>query len=432
MSTPAWEVGTFTYLPVLRFRLSGQRFQVGALVLLPLLTIATWAVSCVTRRRALRWRWGPWHVLLPVTGFGAWSLIRIWPIHIQHTALVTAIAIGLFWGVYLYLLQERGEGWASWLVAALIMVQGSVAILQFVRQRAVGLVLLGELAISPQGQGASVIEAGGQRWLRAYGLTPHPNVLGGYLGMGLLICAALLFFGRVKGRRWLWIPLIVGSAGLFFTFSRAAWLGTGVGVLFMVVVTRMWRVVDWRSQRVRQRVWLVGITLVVASGALSIVYHDLLVTRFLRLGSPLEATSIQERLVDIRQAWSLIQAVPFKGTGSGYYIGALWAGVGEDRPPGFRRVHSTYLLAAAELGVGGAMLWIWLLLAPPVILARRVECARAPLVGWAAALVTAVVAGLFDSYLYIPSTWWPALYMGLVLGGWAGAYGRMGDQEQGS
>jgi O-antigen ligase len=163
---------------------------------------------------------------------------------------------------------------------------------------------------------------------------------------------------------------------------------------------------------------------------LGVVYSDLLVTRFLRLSSPLEATSIQERLVDMRQAWGLIQTVPLKGTGSGYYIGALWAGVGEDRPPGFRKVHSTLLLAAAELGVGGALLWMWLLLAPPMVLVRQSERARSQNVGWAAALSAAAVIGLFDNYLYIPSTWWPALYIGLILGGWASAYGTGTDQER--
>jgi len=214
MSTPAWEQGTFTHVPVLRFRLSGQRFQVGVLTLLPLLSAVAWGVAHVVQRPARGWRWGPRHALLPVIGFGAWSLIRIWPIHIQHTALVTAVSIALFWSTYLYLLQEQGERWALWLVAALVTVQGGVAVLQFARQSALGLSALGELAIDPQGQGASVIEAGGRRWLRAYGLTPHPNVLGGYLGMGLLVCLGALVFGRAGWRRWLWVPLILAAKGL--------------------------------------------------------------------------------------------------------------------------------------------------------------------------------------------------------------------------
>jgi O-antigen ligase len=428
MSTPSWDAGTFSYLPLLRFRFSGQRFEVGMLVLLPLVTAATWTAARLVQRPALRWRWGPRHVLLPLLGFGAWSLIRIWPVHIQRAALVTAVSIAVLWGTYFYLLQERGEQWALWLVAAFVALQGTIAVLQFARQDAVGLSALGELAIDPQGQGMSVIEAGGRRWLRAYGLTPHPNVLGGYLAMGLLVCLAALLLGQANHRRWLWIPVVLGMLGLFVTFSRAAWLGAGIGIVFMSAMTRLWRVVDVRSRRVRQRIWLAGILLALTGVVLGLAYRDLLVTRFLRLGSPLEATSIQERLVDYRQAWGLIRAVPLKGTGSGYYVDALWAGVGEDRPPGFRRVHNTFLLAAAELGVGGALLWTWLLLVAPVTLARQGDRARSALAGWAAALVAAAVTGLFDSYLYVPSTWWPALYLGLILGGWACTYDRIGEQ----
>jgi O-antigen ligase len=155
-------------------------------------------------------------------------------------------------------------------------------------------------------------------------------------------------------------------------------------------------------------------------------YGDLLLTRFFRLDSPLEATSIQERIVDIKQAWSLISDVPLKGAGSGYYIAALWAGVGGDRPPGFRKVHNTPLLAAAELGIGGAALWMWMLLAPPVFLARRLR--RADMLrclGWAGAFVSAFVLGLFDSYLYVPGTWWPAAFLGLTAGVWSQLSRRM-------
>ena len=46
MLTPAWERGTFTLLPIVQFRLSGQRFQIGILALLP-------AVAAVARVAAL-------------------------------------------------------------------------------------------------------------------------------------------------------------------------------------------------------------------------------------------------------------------------------------------------------------------------------------------------------------------------------------------
>ena len=63
----------------------------------------------------------------------------------------------------------------------------------------------------------------GVRWVRAYGLASHPNILGGVLAFGLLVIASAQGDGR-------WTRLIrmavfgLGVAGLFLTFSRAAWI----------------------------------------------------------------------------------------------------------------------------------------------------------------------------------------------------------------
>jgi O-antigen ligase len=421
MLTPAWEKGIFAHLPIVRFRLSGQRFQVGVLALLPAITALTWALARLLERPRRAWRWGPAHMSLPLLALSGWVLIRTWPVHVQHIAAITLVSVLVYLGTYLYVLQEWPERWCVVLIALWLALQGSIAVVQFLRQGSVGLSWLGEGWLDPEGQGVSVIEAGGRRWLRAYGLTAHPNVLGGYLGMSLLVCLGAIHSLSPRGRWLLWAAIGAGALGFFFSFSRAAWLGTAAGLAYLAWVRRPWRAVDWRSRRVQRTLLIVGALLVAGIAVLGMAFGELVSARFLRLSSPLEATSIRERLEDYGQAWGLIRAVPLKGVGSGYYIAALWAGVGEDRPPGFRKVHNTYLLAAAELGVGGLLLWMWVLLAPPVVLAWR---ARRPDgfaqgAGWAAACVGALVLCLFDSYLYVPSTWWAALYMALLAGAWA-------------
>jgi hypothetical protein len=424
MMTPGWQEGVFTYLPILRFRLSGQRFQIGILALLPGVAATTWVLARFFERPARPWRWGPAHVALPLLLFCAVALIRIWPIHIRHRAAVTLVSVLVYLGTYLYVLQNWPEQWCVGLVAVLLLLQGGIAVTQFLKQGSVGLSWMGEGMLDPDGQGVSVIEAAGRRWLRAYGLTPHPNVLGGYLSTCMLVCLGTLRTVRPIARRLLWGAIALGGLGLFFTFSRAAWLGMVIGLFYLVWTMRPWRMTDKRI------LVLVVVLLIVLSVALGVLFRDLLISRFVRLGSPLESTSIRERLEDYRQAWGLIRAVPFKGVGSGYYIDALWAGVGEDRPPGFRKVHNTYLLAAAELGVGGALLWLGTLLAPPVVLARqalKIGVVRGA--GWAAACLCAAVLCLFDSYLYVPSILWPALYLGLFAGAWARVAGAGVDRS---
>jgi len=430
MATPEWERGTFSLVPLWRFRLSGEDFQVGVLALLPVVSGATW-IAARLLGRSRSWRWGPLHVALPVLGFAALALTRAWPVHIRHHAVVTGIAVALFAGVYLYALQELPGRWVAGLLALLLLLQGGTAILQFARQDSVGLSWMGEGTLDPNGQGVSVIEAGGRRWLRAYGLTAHPNVLGGYLSMGVLVCLGALAAWPARRRPWIYGAIGIGAVGLFLSFSRSAWLGTGAALLTMALLVRPWQRVDWRSPRNRRVLLLGGGALVALLLILAVLFGDLLTARLFRLGDPLESTSIQERLVDIRQAWDLFLDVPLKGAGSGYYIDALWAGVGEERPPGFRKVHNAYLLAAAELGVGGVILWLWMLLGPPLALfvARRPAVSAWQRSGWAAAFVSAAVVCVFDSYLYIPSTWWPALFLGLLCGAWARVEGDEGVPE---
>jgi O-antigen ligase len=193
----------------------------------------------------------------------------------------------------------------------------------------------------------------------------------------------------------------------------------------MAAMLRPWRQFHWRSRQTKRVMGIVGIVLILGIVSFVIAFGDLVVTRFFRLGDPLEQRSVQDRLTDMRQAWSLIRVVPLQGTGSGYYVGALWAGVGEDRPPGFRKVHNVFLLAAAELGVPGAILWLWMLLAPPLALARqgqegaREGPGRARRAGWAAAFVSALVLSMLDNYLYVVSVWWASLYLGVLIGQWA-------------
>jgi O-antigen ligase len=401
--------------------LSGQRFQPGVLALLPAAAALAWGLARLIERPRRAWRWGPAHATVPLLLLSAWALIRAWPVHVPHILAIVLVSVSVYAGIYLYLLQEGSARWCAALLAVLLVVQGGFAVAQFVRQGSVGLWWMGEARLDPEGQGISVVEAGGRRWLRAYGLTAHPNLLGGILGMSLLACLGSIPAFPVRLRPLLWVSVCLGMLGLFCSFSRSAWLGTAVGVAYLAWMTRPWRRLDWRAAHVRRTVWI-GVALIAAIGlALGGVYGELLGARLLRLGSPLEATSIRERLEDYEQAWGLIRAVPLKGVGSGYYIAALWAGVGEDRPPGFRKVHNAYLLAAAELGVLGALVWGWVLLAPPAVVAWRSRRRGRDVggAGWASAFLCGAVLCLFDSYLYVPSTWWAAIYVGVLAGGYA-------------
>ncbi|MBN1936740.1 MAG: methyltransferase domain-containing protein [Anaerolineae bacterium] len=419
MMTPSWREGTFVRWPLLHAEVGGIEMQFGILSLLPALCILAWVAARLFKQPRCTWRWGSIWTALPLLGFGAWTLIRVWPVHLRHVAFVTVVSVLIFWGAYLYSVNVLSRRWMVSLLAALTLLQGAIGTIQFVRQESLGLFWMGEGCLDPMRRGVSVVEAAGRRWVRAYGMTAHPNVLGGYLAMGALICLAAGVKARGRWRWMLWGTAGVGALGLLFTFSRSAWLGAGIGLVYLLSILRPCRAVDWRSRRVRRTMFVLAGLAVVALLVFLWLYGDLLVTRFFRLDSPLESASIQERLVDVRQAWSLIHVVPFKGTGPGYYVGALWARVTDPAWKGFRTIHNIPLLVTAELGIPGLLLWLWLILGPPLALWRH-KVADPLEIGLASALVVAFGVSMLDNYLYIPTTWWPALFLGLLLGSWTG------------
>ena len=79
-------------------------------------------------------------------------------------------------------------------------IQASIGLAQFALQRTLGLADLGELVMRPGWSGASVITVSGVPTLRAYGLTQHPNLLGGYLMVAVSIGAGLALSPRAPRR----------------------------------------------------------------------------------------------------------------------------------------------------------------------------------------------------------------------------------------
>ena len=412
-------------LNVLRFpaRVGGRVFAVPLVLLLPLVVVLLWVGGGLMQRSwgglSPRLRERGWMVF-PVFGFGVLTLIRVYPIHVMLKANVAWGNVLLFWFIFLYAWLAWPLRWAWSTLGLLLIVQGSVAVLQFAFQGPVGLPVFHDVAPYPLDAGASVIEVSGRRWLRGYGLTPHPNVLGGYLSMMLCFVAGA-WSASPRSRRWLLASLALGAAGIFVSFSRSAWLGLLIGGVYAMGLLHPWRSLPLLSPARRRRWIWIAVGVCVWGAILGFVFQDLLITRFFRLGSPLESASIRERIRDAGQAWMLIRNRPLRGVGTGTYVEALWAwarATGREFPA-FQHVHNVPLLAAAELGVGGAFLWLWWVLAPPVdglIRDRGSRGARPLRIGLSAAFVVAFVVGMTDYFLYLPTTLWPALYMG-VLGG---------------
>jgi putative inorganic carbon (HCO3(-)) transporter len=288
--------------------------------------------------------------------------------------------------------------------------QGAVAVLQAVTQstawlRPLGLPWPGDLG--PGLSGASVVQsAAGQRWLRAYGTLPHPNLLAGWLLPGLGATAERL--AATGRRRWL-LAAGLAAGGLALTFSRAGWLGA-LGLAAVVG----WRA--WRGRLPRIAPWAAT-----AAAAAALAWLPLLPYAAARLpaangSARLEQRSVDQRLGLARASLEMARARPWLGVGPGHFVVTL-AAQRQDVLP-LEPVHGVPLLALSETGlVGAAALG---LLSAGVIWRAWRRRGRAALAEWVllAVAVGLALTGLLDHY------WWtlaPArLVWVTVLGTWVG------------
>lgn len=405
LASPSFTRGPFNWLPVVRLDgIEETPVGIGPLVLLPGLALVTWLLVRMVEGPRRPWDWGRPGITLPLAGLTLLMLLGLDPVLNQRT-MVVLMTVGLVWWVYLFVVNE-----APHLVLPLslvIVIQGSVAVAQFALQQDLGLSAVGEQTLDPQLSGVSVLFARGERWLRAYGLTGHPNLLGAMLAVLLLLLLDDIAGARRWRRGWLAVVASAGVLGLLTTFSRGAWLAGGVGLVCWMarrVIAGRDRAewTGWLSSRRFLRNWREYVQFI-APAVLALVFlvlfHDLVASRFLHLETPIEATSIEHREVDAKLALRLIAEHPWTGVGVQHYLVAVRA-----IEPNSRTVHNVLLLTAAELGLPGAGLWLWLSL---VGLLSPLSAAWAP---W----VTMVISGLFDVALAPTNSWCAASLFALL------------------
>jgi hypothetical protein len=332
-------------------------------------------------------------VTAPLVGLSLLVLSGLEPAPTERT-VVQLGGLALLWYAYLYQLNGPSPVRGAFLVV--VAVQGGVALVQFALQQDLGLSFLGEPALDPQVEGTSVLWDSDQRaWLRGYGLTAHPNVLGAMLSVMLL--TLLPGCGRLEGwaRRAHLLGLAVGTLGLLVSCSRASYLALAAGLVAHRALPRAGR-------SPVPRVWGLWVPLVLAL-TLLVAYGDPLLSRWTRLDTLIEARSLQERGRDARVALELISARPWLGVGVGNGLAAARALHPEAGP-----VHCVPLLVMVETGLLGGAGWL-ALMALPLLGSMRARQGR-----YAHVWVALLVAGTFDTPLWFWTNWRGALLMGLL------------------
>ncbi len=402
--------------------------RLSAAEILLLVTLGLWLVSLVAEPRPVSF--GPGFLRWPVVGL----LCLVWlgvPFSIDPAlSAFDAAQLLLMTALALYALNEIDSiSDLARPVALTIGLQSVVALGQFALQRSVGLQGLGEASLDPSRNGISVVAASDTvRLLRAYGLTDHPNILGGLLAFGLLILVFALpwKFDRRTALRALVVAL--GVAALGATFSRAAWIGGAVGLAVGLAMLVSSRGIDLAS--VRRRLFALRRRSVLAGTAVALAVLWLVaplgIFLAIRLGlgggaSVTEEMSIGERSILAGAAIAVAAAHPLLGTGIGTSpLALLRADPGltfSYQPP-----HVVLLVVAAEAGIFAALCYLAITVAPWLALVRRPRNWSRDLIAASAALAALTVIGLLDYYTWTFSA--GRIWAWLILGLWAGAYAR--------
>lgn len=301
---------------------------------------------------------GRWNV--SPAGIGLGGLILLGAISVpgaldRTVAIHTVVRWGVALGALLLFLRARLPGWflGSILLFSLA-IQSVIAFLQTWHGGPLGLPL--EQALLSPRVGAPVLHLNdGRVFYRGCGLTFNPNVLGGMLAATIVWTLPLT--RRIPQRLCWWLLWI----GLACTTSRSAVLSLGATLPPVIA----WISLRHPSTRRTLAVALLGAALITAGVILA--GREVVRTRLQpRKGIP-GGLSMIERLEYGKVALGAIAARPLTGVGAGNFPLAV---ARTDAPVGPNHAHNVILQLAAEVGVvGGALaVWVWLW---PLVHARR-------------------------------------------------------------
>lgn len=291
-----------------------------------------------------------------------WSVVTLF--HVKHLNLgIYSIfklieLLGIVYLIPKIVKQAKLFRICLWILLFSGLIQALLAVGQFHVQHQAGLTWLGEY-IAPLGtSGLSTLDVEGQKIIRAYGTTPHPNVLAGFLLLPL-IAGLYLVSRETNTKKWLILAIFILfiTWGLFLTFSRTAWIAALI--IFVAYLIYMFHPpsLELRRTGVNKKAFTtIFLVFIVSCGTLGLAYKPYLVSRATDI---VGSRSTVDRNKFNQFGLELIKDSPILGTGVGNYIPVLltkhkleaWQ---------YQPAHNIYIFLGAELGLIGLGLFILL------------------------------------------------------------------------
>lgn len=232
-----------------------------------------------------------------------------------------------------------------------ISFQSIIALLQFIKQSSLGLYRLGEQHISPTINGVAKLVVNGQTYIRGYGTFPHPNVLAAFLSVSILI---LLYFTLNPSKRSQFLYfflLFLNILGLVITFSRAAIFSLCLSLIFVF------------SYLIYKNFNLGLLSKTALTIIFSFLISFLIFKPFLISRATVSDSAVVERVEYNKIAKNMIISNSFWGLGVGESVLHMEQYSTADLKPWENQpIHNYFLISAADLGITGALILIFVFL----------------------------------------------------------------------
>jgi len=307
-------------------------------------------------------------VISPFTGLGLYGAVKL-------------IEFGL---IFLYCVYNIVTYRRRLLTAVMIFaaggIQALIAIAQFISQGSLGLSILGESKLGTYLPNVAEVIYAGEPILRSYGTLPHPNVLGYFLMVSLVM--GFYVFWRIREPYFrLTLAFLAGLEflALLLSFSRVAWLALGVGGAVSIAVY-FWM----RRRRGQQSLW----SLLWGNLKIPVVRVSLVLFLVMILGSILVLLPLLNNRLTIsdtdgdmavsfrsylnEKALSFTVANPAVGWGPKSFVPLLTA-TGRGTIPEWAKqpVHNVWLGLMAEVGLLGVLAFLGLIIIRTIQLCKN-------------------------------------------------------------
>jgi hypothetical protein len=256
-----------------------------------------------------------------------------------------------------------------------VTINAIIGIYQFLTKHSIGLFWLKEAKISPELPGIAKVILDNTIHIRAYGLLPHPNILGGWIVLSIIFSIMLKNLFHVEqisnndhnlpkticstwnkylfsicNHIFSWRTLIMLQClALILTFSKSAIIGLFLGLLYIKIKerTKLFHV-----EQLKNKLYLGIILLLLVNLIQKINTYSLFIK------------SLQEREIYLAVSTKIITLYPLFGIGSGQFVPYLsnllslpdWQ---------YQPVHNVFMLLSNEYGIIlliGFIIFLYLLL----------------------------------------------------------------------